>query len=162
MSKEKRAFSRKNNYWNDLRTANNVKFDQLAVLLDVSDSCVGNYFSGAVMPKNEVIKDLCDFFGIDFETGKNEFLKIHNSWLVEQDKNKTVAEPEKRKRPVRISNVKDVVKFFYGKLPCDEFLNLYNVITGTGSEGVDVLSSIYGTVDYATYNKIVNMLKEVQ
>lgn len=162
MSKSKKAFSRKSNYWNDLRTSQNVKFDLLAELLNVSDSCVGNYFTGAVLPNDNTIKELCDFFGVDYETGKKEFVKIRNTWLMERGNEVAKPETVKRTRKAKISNATDVIKYFYGKLSCEDFLNLYNVLTGTGSKGVDVLSAIYGTVDYATYNKILNMLKEVE
>lgn len=169
MSNYRKAFTFKDTFWSKLRVEKNLSLQDVADVIGLSDASIGQYFTGATLPKDRTIRDICELFDVDYNTGAHEFYKAHKAWRAEHE-NKTLKYSAREKKSVtkktkssKIENVEDVIRFFYGQLSCDDFLNLYNTLTGTGNISFeDILASIYGTVDFETFNKINTIIQETR
>lgn len=79
-SKNSEAVAKKNTFWNELRVKNNYTYKDLADTLNASIGNVGNWFSGRIVPTEKRTRDICDLFGVDYDTGRAEFIKANKSW----------------------------------------------------------------------------------
>ena len=68
-------------FWRKIRNKSKYTNAQIAGYVGISDNNVCSYLSGALFPKDKTIKKFCELFHVDYETGKNEFIKAHKNWL---------------------------------------------------------------------------------
>ena len=113
----RKAHGWKDTFWNQQRVNAGVTYDDIARYLNCSTSMAARFFSGILVPKEEHIDRLCDWFGVDRVLGEREFRKANREWDTIHDGNKhpkLVADgenekklnhPEKRKVIVKTSTV---------------------------------------------------------
>ena len=68
------------NFWTRKIAECGYTFKDLSPYLKVHMTTVRYYFVGKILPADDKIKDLCEFFGVDFDEGKAEFVKIFDAW----------------------------------------------------------------------------------
>ncbi len=112
----RKAHGRKDTFWNQQRVNAGVTYNDVARYLHCSPSLAGRFFTGILVPKDEYIDKLCDWFGVDRILGEREFRKAAREWDTIRDGKshpKLVAEGEKEieiERPVEKEEKKVVVK----------------------------------------------------
>jgi len=70
------------NFWISKYKPAGYTYVDLGKLIDKGHSVTRDYFTGKVMPSDSVIATLCEFFDVDFETGKAEFQKSFDAWTL--------------------------------------------------------------------------------
>lgn len=156
------------NFWNALRVDKNIRYKDLAELFDNGVSTWGKYFSGQIMPSDDVIEKLCDLFDVPFEKGKEEFEIAHAEWVSSDHKGKRemitgesvpyertqgemparITVGEASREPKKEDKKTDIISLIYGKIPYDVFAQFCSEVTSmTG----DPLRLIYGKVPYEDY-----------
>lgn len=141
----------KRTFWTEKRTSSGFTLQDLSDLTKIEYSTLSKYFTGQTMPTDEIIKQLCDLFGVDFKEGKHEFRKAYTEWHRKNSLSKREVEPT---NAVNYSLVEKVADIVYGKVSFEDFRALM-----TGS-AIDI-SHFYGKVDFETFNTIMQTLKEV-
>lgn len=111
----RKAHGRKDTFWNQQRVNAGVTYNDIARYLHCSPSLAGRFFTGILVPKDEYIDALCDWFGVDRILGEREFRKAAREWDTIHDGKKhpkLVAEEDNKieiEKPVEKEN-KVVVK----------------------------------------------------
>lgn len=161
----KKSFAKKDNFWNKLRAEKGIKIREVADFLHRGEGVVGMYFSGQLMPDDNAVKVLCDFFDVDFNKGVLEFQHAHKSWKAEHhatvkyrpassDTELTKTESTTSGQPV----VEEILKTLYGVLSCEDFVSVYNYLVSGTTPDVNIGELIYGKLNRTTYHKILGML----
>ena len=68
------------NFWTRKNAENGYIFKDIANLLGVCPSTAAYYFCGRILPDDDKIRKLCEFYDVDFAEGKEEFRKAFDSW----------------------------------------------------------------------------------
>ena len=163
------------NFWNMVLYNNNCTQLQITDLLGAKKSTVSAYFSGFLMPKDDVIHTLCDYFDVDFDTGRNEFRKAYETWgKVHSDKyvksgdTYTCRKDTALKKSAQIPKSKTIVKeskksssnkqrfdtykyarALYKRLLFNDFIGIYDC-----KSHEDVLRLIYDKVNFDIFAEI--------
>lgn len=157
--------ARKDTFWNKIRVEKELTLKEVGEYLHLTVTPVGMYFSGQLMPNDNVIRQLCDLFDVDFHTGNLEFQHAHREWKAERNQSLkysakgAVVKTEVPSFEVRddgeeqVQFIEDVLNKLYGAVSCSEFVACYLTITGVTSDA-DILEILYGKVDYETYCKL--------
>lgn len=161
---KRKVFTFKDTFWSKLRVEKNYTLEEIANVLGVSDSTIGQYLTGAQLPSDRAIHDLCDLFDVDYDKGALEFQRAHREWKAERDRRSLkytstgdVSDTSNKKCEVKIDTPEDILNAIYGKVSCADFIGIYNLITGVQTD-VDPLAILYGKVDYETYYKIIKII----
>lgn len=166
----------KDTFWSKKRIDNNMLIKELAKMFGVSRSAMGAYFTGYLVPPENLCNTLCDYFGVDPIEGQREFLKAHKEYEAEhgehrvlkasarKSKVKADKKPTTQVKPV-VEPVKEeqrgmsdeekldaIARLLYKRVSYDEFRTLSHT-------HIDKLAEMsYGIVDYATHKTIENIL----
>jgi len=77
----RKPFTIKNyTFWTQQRLAKGVTVAALAKEFDVTEGSLQTYFSGEHIPRESVIMQFCNYFGVDKATAKAAFVKDHQIW----------------------------------------------------------------------------------
>lgn len=163
----------KDNFWSKLRVDNNLTVDEVGDIIGVSGSWLSKFCTGQAMPNDEQINALCNYFDVDPVRGKAEFLTAHEIWDADHPRKvkyqgerkklgeeatlelaKHIVNKNEKKVTVPTGTKAKVMPLIYGKVPVMDFLDYMN------SEDTNPLENFYGKVDYSTYNKIAETVKE--
>jgi len=153
------SYAKKDTFWNRVRAEKGIKIKEVAEFLHRPEGSVGMYFSGQVMPNENTIRTLCDFFDVEFDKGVLEFQHANRNWKAEHNaklqyrSNTPVAIPE------MTTHVEEILKTLYGVISCEDFVAIYNHLISGSATNFDVEELIYGKFDYATYCKIRDILR---
>lgn len=155
----KSAFARKDTFWNKLRVEKGLTTKEISELINEDDKKVSAYFTGFLLPNDQIIKELCELFDVDYNTGNLEFQHAHRQYRAEHNCTlKYSSKSEKahlgKKHKRQLNTVEDILESLYTVLSCSEFLGIYNALTGSADESIDPFAIIYNKVDYDTYKKI--------
>ena len=73
----------KETFWRDKRKESGLKLPEIAELigLDRSYTTIGEYFTGQLMPSDEICRTICAAFDVDFALGKEHFERAHKEWV---------------------------------------------------------------------------------
>lgn len=145
----------KDNFWSKLRVERGITLDELANLLGYSDSAVGTWFTGQIIPKPKIINDLCSFFDVDINEGTREFILAHREWKAQHSR-PSVAKNTTATKAIKSSD--DLLSMLYGKIGYDAFNKIRDSISS--SDSTDILSSIYGSVSYDEYKMITDFINK--
>lgn len=158
-------YARKDNFWSKKRVENGVTLKDVAKLIGSTETAVGMYFSGQLMPNESIIRALCDLFDVDFNTGYVEFQHAHRNWKAERHStvkhsvkmNKETVCDEVAEIPCEdaTKNVETILEQLYGELSCKDFVAVYDCIMRGRQNTVNLAELIYGKFDFITYNKIL-------
>ena len=157
------------NFWNRLRVERNIRYVDLAELFPhlKSFSSIGVWFSGQVMPRDEYIRVLCDFFDVDFDEGKREFQKAHDVWKSSKHANLRVTTGTSEIKPIlevtgegnarmvtttgegdASMRSSDIFELVYGKLPYDLFRKFCDLVAGNDKNALEL---VYGKVTFEEF-----------
>lgn len=185
--KRSHAYAFKDNFWNKKRIEGNYKISDMAELLECPYSTAGAYFGGVMMPREDAIKKLCEFFGVDEIEGTREFLNAHKAYDAEKQKGRKLKikaeEPEPTKttpikqldtfekveepkapEPITRKDKKDidyssVFEIVYGKLSFSDYAEFTTSLQYHSL--TSALQFIYGKVDFATYTEVYKGIKSL-
>jgi len=145
------AYSFKDTYWNKVRVEANIKISDIAKLLGAKYSTTGAYFSGMLMPPDEVIKTLCEFFDIDIAFGTNEFDKAHKAYdaIHKRELKYTARKKKVKATPI---NQPDIFE------KCEEIPEPDSNETDILTEETEVVKSSNEMVGYKTYSDVMRIL----
>lgn len=163
--KVKVATSLKDNFWSRKRVEAGLHVKDVANLLNMASSSVGEYLTGQVIPPEPVIKALCLLFDVDYDTGELEFQRAHRAWksMREHKDYKVISAKtlraealasEVKEEPAMTKFTEELYSVIYGKVTFEQ----YEEIRKGQFDGVRILSYIYGKVDYATYIELEELL----
>lgn len=180
---KKVALTYKDNFWSKKRVENNMTANDIAELLGIKVKTASAYFTGQSMPSDDLIKDLCDYFEVDFISGKREFDIAHKKYdalhkreLKLSAKTKKKIEEAKKEEPawddeqtpvekvaeeiaevVAIKTDK-VMEAVYKKLCYEDYKALMRFVVL--NENADIEKWLYTKVDYDTFKEIEKILGE--
>ncbi len=131
-------------FWQQQRLDKKVTLEQVAKEMPIDYSYLSKCLSGAVLPSTPMACRICDYFGVDYIKGAEEFNKAHNEWIV--------ANPGKKKNRDKVRTRKYVV-------PEDHKAEVVSTasqpeIQPVGSLSDNLLELMYGTVSYMDYENI--------
>jgi transcriptional regulator with XRE-family HTH domain len=151
----------KDNFWSRLRVERGIKIVELANLLGYSDSAVGTWFTGQIIPKPKVINDLCSFFDVDINDGTREFILAHREWKAQHSRPSVVKNPEatREKHVEVLKSADDLLSMLYGKVGYDTFNKIVDIVSNN-SDNADILSCVYGSVSYDEYKMIIDFINQ--
>ena len=152
----------KQTFWNSLRIQNGYMYKDIADTLGVKACNVAKWFSGANLPSDKMIKDICDLFGVDFALGKSEFINSKKNWkprayVRSQSPDKSKNMPAKQSTTSVQLGITEFLNSIYGVVPWQVFLTLYYAIIGKPITP-NPRSDIYGQVSYEDFNRICEFL----
>ena len=150
MAKKLAAHTFKNNFWSKLRVERGITIKELAILCGVGEKRMGMYFSGQFMPKDYIIKDLCDYFNVPFEQGQIEFQHAHREWKADHAL-RLVKSSKKNTPKNEVVYPNDVITTEIPQMFTDLLENRKDF----------VLKTVYNKVDYDTY-KLIERAFEVE
>lgn len=153
------AITYKDNFWSKTRVDNNVRLREIGDLLGVSRATAGAYFTGFIMPSEDKIETLCEFFDVDLRIGTREFDKIHKAYDTEEKK--TLKYSAKSKQIDIDTVIKSADADNTPQIEPDTVPEIKsdNDIKSPSPETTDVLRLLYGKCDYDTFRSIEAMLK---
>lgn len=162
------------NFWNHTLIEKGSSHLKVADFLGAKRSTTSAYFSGFIMPNDDIIHKLCEHFDIDFDTGKSAFAEAFNAWgvahadayrktgntycrIVSPKSRKTKLDSKHtscdKKASANKSDKKFIItpyaKSLYRKIPYNSFISLYDCKSVD-----DVLRIIYNLVDYDVFVEI--------
>lgn len=158
------------NFWNKLRVDHHLRYIDLAEKLGGSESRWGAYFSGQTMPNPTSVRQLCDLFEVDYDTGYQEFAKAHAVWSSSAHSQRryitnghpetsakiTSSTPDDIRPDTQVKIHPDVLAILYGNIQYDVFVNIQNMVADSKVENIPEL--IYGKISYEDYCKILELL----
>lgn len=161
-SKPHAPYARKATFWNKKRIENKLTLKEIGQSIHKHESITGMYFSGQLLPPDSVIRELCDLFDVDFNTGNLEFQHAHRDWKAEHHASlaysarETVKPVDKAETaPATVTfKAEDILSKLYGVLSCADFLKVYDSFI-KGQSVANLAELIYGKFDFATYTKIL-------
>lgn len=161
----------KDTFWSKKRVEAGVTIQELAEGIGVKKGTLCSYLIGVSVPKESVIRAMCDWFGVDYVQGEREFYNAHRAYDA-QSKGKAVvamAKPKKKaEKTVEVKKVqettkpntnavcgnKEIYKLLYGKIGCEEYNKVYELVKSNANIPLDL---IYGKVDRITYELVKDM-----
>lgn len=131
-------------FWQQQRLNKKVTLEQAANTMSIDYSYLSKCLSGAVLPSTPMAYRICDYFGVDYIKGAEEFNKAHNEWII--------ANPGKTKNRDKVHTRKYVV-------PEDHKAEVVSTasqpeIQPVGSLSDNLLELMYGMVSYMDYENI--------
>lgn len=184
-NKNKNSYAFKDNFWSKKRVEGNYKISDMAELLECPYSTAGAFFGGYMMPNEEQIKKLCEFFGVDVIEGTREFLNAHKAYDAEKQKGRKSKVQAKKPEPTKTTPIKQldtfekveepkepepkthkepknidyssVFKKVYGKLSFSDYTEF--TMNLQWHSLTSALRFIYGKVDFATYTEVYKEIK---
>lgn len=162
----KAAYARKDTFWNKQRVEKRLTFRELSEILGESDKRIAGYFSGFLLPNDTTIKQLCELFDVDYNTGNLEFQHAHRQYKAEHklglaySSKKKSTTSNKKVTKKDITSDEDILDALYGVLPRKEFLDIYKALYIAVDDSIDYRRILYNAVDYDTYCTINKVIEE--
>lgn len=167
-----KASMKKQTFWNEIRVKANCRYSDIADLIGRSQSFCSMLFSGELMPVDKTIEKLCDFFDVDFDTGKREFEKAHREWVsIGRGCGKQIlatgsnAGYKRRSKlssetvvPTIIPDSERIAGLIYGKLSFESF-NAFMRLFADNADKDTLLQMIYCKVNYTDFMEIQNIIE---
>lgn len=75
-----KAWSKIHNFWSDLRAEKDYTLEEVADRLGKHTLTIRAYFTGHQLPSVAVVTELCNWWGVDFNEGYEEFQNAHEDW----------------------------------------------------------------------------------
>ena len=151
--KKKKPYSRRINFWTNLRLEHGLTLQEVANLLQIDCELVGAYLSGYEMPGHNEIVRFCQLFNVDYDKGKSEFEFAHSIYApLDQESLGNIPNVVEIPETVSKSDSQEILKLIYGKVPYSEYTVVAKMLT---EENTDILPVVYGKIDYATYCKLM-------
>ena len=164
---KKPAVTFKDNFWSRKRVEANVTMNEIADLLGINVKTASAYFTGQLIPHEEQIKTLCDFFDVDVIEGTREFVNAHKTYEGERKRiMKASAKPKTKTTPITETSV-------FEPVPTKETISADSLTAGTmpaeeckdcciepEKDYTPVIKLLYnsGKVDFETYNEFIDHL----
>ena len=164
--------------WNIRRQESGISIADLAAFLNLAKCTVSTFFSGRAMPSDKHIQMLCGLFnGLDFDTGKQDFIAGHEMWLSEnpdtrnRKKSCTKVAPTTEEivetfnttpggcGPSSEGLIEYLIDFVYGKINRTDFLAFSDAISRGDSKALDI---IYGKLPSRDFILINNKFNEIK
>ena len=157
--RKQRPLARKDTFWNRKRIENNAKYEELSEVLHISKSAIGSYMSGQLIPSDNIARQLCDLFGVDYAQGLLEFQHAHREWKSDRNGKAFISGEPPKKSPKVVSEepescAVDFFKAIYGKVTYAQYEELKRIPV----DGVNTMQYLYGKIDYATYLEVSKIL----
>ena len=159
------------NFWSDQRISAGFTIQNIKELCDIQkdSTTVAKYFTGEIMPSEDIIRKLCEGFKVPYAQGKEEFISAHKLWHETRTKKSEttvtaavvpqsapIAAPETTPEE---STAEHYAEMIYGEVSCDTFISIWNSIQ-QNFQPTAFLKMIYGNVGYDTYHKIEKMIPQ--
>lgn len=163
----------KDTFWSKKRVEAGITIKELAEGIGVKKSTLCAYLIGVTVPKEPVIRAMCDWFGVDYIEGEREFIKAYRAYDAQTHGKSVVAVANSKKRVVeeRVKSVavnkevsevavgmseetkrNEITKLVYGKVSQD----VYEAVRVV--EFDKLLQTVYDKVDYVVYETIRSIL----
>ena len=179
----------KETFWRDIRNESGLSLQEIKELLgtDKAKTTIGEYFTGQLMPPDDICRTICDAFGVDFEIGKDRFKKAHKEWMTyhtngskENTESETPVEEVAENmgnsymatieqeidsftdatiKPQNADIADKICESVYSKLSYKDYCVVYDIVM-SGNSNAGVLEQIYGKVDCSTFNRIYDIIGE--
>ena len=163
MSKRRKPFTFKDNYWSRKRVEKGYTVKTIAKKTGINNKTLTSYFTGLSLPKPYAIASICDLFGVDYEEGRVQFERAHRAYEESHRKGRRLVcsarvryQPKKKYKKHKDSanavsvSTSDILPILYGKIPYADYIALVTESKVTS----EILSSLYGKVDFETYMKL--------
>jgi len=150
----------KDTFWNDLRREKGVTLREMGAALNTDQATLSHYFTGMQLPSTPTSVKICDYFGIDYAIGAEEFNKAHEAWIAENPGSKKKRSHIRSRKfdvnniPAEVSNVSELAK----SLDVIEKCNTPSGRDSIMAKRDNILRLIYNKVDYDTYNEVVKVI----
>ena len=163
----------KDTFWSMKRVEANISIKELAEAMGLKYSTMTGYLIGVSVPKEKTIRDMCDWFNVDYIEGEREFIKAHRAYdaqghgkevklsakkKIKIDEPKIIIAKEEASKVVKGESMSDgekrreINKIVYGKVS-QEVYEAVRVV-----EFDKILQTVYDKVDYVVYETIRSIL----
>lgn len=148
-------------FWSKKRIEKNMTIAQLAKDIGVHRVSVGKYLTGMYLPSDEIIKQFCDLFDVDFMRGKGEFFKAHQTYKVQHGKKSAVHRVEKKvdvvvdKSEVEAEPVAEPKKFSMSNWVTKDI-----EVEPVAPVANQALELIYGKLSYQDFMQVFNVIHD--
>lgn len=151
--KKKTPWSRRINFWTNLRLEHGLTLQDVADKLQIDTEMVAGYFSGYMVPGHNELIRLCQLFNVDYDKGLSEFKYAHSIYApLDQESIGNIPKAVEVNDTALTADKQEILKQIYGKIPYSE----YSLVVKMLNEGnIDILPIVYGKVDYTTYRKLI-------
>jgi DNA-binding XRE family transcriptional regulator len=75
----------KDTFWNQLRIEKGVTQKAMSEAVNIHPVSLSQYLTGCKLPSTPIAIKICDYFGVDYVTGAEEFNKAHEVWIAEHN-----------------------------------------------------------------------------
>lgn len=82
------------NFWNRLRAANHESLSDVAKATGIPKATLATAFSGKYVPRDKVIRAVCEHYCISFDEARKEFSDAHIAYVANREGAALVAAPE--------------------------------------------------------------------
>ena len=143
----------KDTFWNTLKKEKGVTLKDISKTLDLDQATLSHYFTGMQLPSTTWSVKICDYFGIDYVTGAEEFNKAHAAWVAENPGNKK-KRSHIRSRKYDFDNISEEYDFTANVPNTTVAANIGECLP----QRERLLRFLYSKVDYDIYNEVMNIL----
>ena len=161
--------------WNIRRQESGISITDLATFLNLAKCTVSTFFTGRAIPTDNHIQMLCGLFnGLDFDTGKQDFITGHEMWVSanpDAENHKKSAAPSTEEIAETFDTVVDetcessesiqnsIIDLVYGKVSRTDFLEFVDALSKHNSKALDI---IYGKLPSRDFILINNKFNEIK
>lgn len=161
--------------WNIRRQESGISIADLATFLNLARCTVSTFFTGRAIPTDNHIQMLCSLFnGLDFDTGKQDFITGHEMWLSENpntETHKKSAAPSTEEITETFDTVVDdtcessesiqnsIIDLVYGKIPRSDFLEFVDALSEHNCKALDIIYGKISRADFIAISKKFNNIK---
>lgn len=160
--------------WNTRRQESGISIADLAAFLNLARCTVSTFFTGRAMPSDKHIQMLCGLFnGLDFDTGKQDFITGHEMWLSENSntKNRKKSAPSVEDIASTFNTTVDdgtcessesiqnsIIDLVYGKISRSDFLSFVDALSKHNSSALDIIYGKLPCTDFIAISKKFNSI----
>ena len=152
------------NFWSEQRISAGFTVQDIKELCDIQkdSTTVAKYFTGEIMPSDDIIRKLCEGFKVPYAQGREEFIKANKLWHENKTKKvETITTSDVAPKTVPVpapettsgeSTAYQCAELIYGEVSCDDFIRIWDSIQ-EDFQPTAFLKMIYGNAGYDTYTK---------
>ena len=161
--------------WNIRRQESGISIADLATFLNLARCTVSTFFTGRAVPSDKHIQMLCGLFnGLDFDTGKQDFITGHEMWVSANpntENHKKSAAPSTEEITKTFDTVVDetcessesiqnsIIDLVYGKVSRTDFLEFVDALSKHNNSALDIIYGKLPSKDFIWLNNKFNEIK---
>lgn len=163
MRKHPAAHTRVDNFWSKLRVDKNITVREIAEMLGMKEKAISAYFTGFIMPDEDTVRELCELFEVDFNTGYLEFQHAHKNYTPSKRTSTSYTHTPSLDTTTDehyLGTTLGLLERLYTVVPFKDFITLFTLFSSVPDGKVNVAELAYKQVSFDTYMLLLRIVKE--